>query len=256
LRLKDKVALITGGNSGIGLATVKRFAGEGARVVITGRDQRTLDRAAAELGERVLAVRMDVSDLNGMEQVIERTVTTFGKLDIIFANAGMSVPTPLGKSSPEIFEEILRVNLTSIFFLVQASLPHLNDGASLILNGSVQSLNGRPGWAAYAASKAAVRTLTRVLASELSPRNIRVNVVTPGSVATPLLDEAVSKAGDREAFIGKLQAAIPLARLGQAEEVANAVLFLASDEASFVQASEIVVDGGATGAFSGAPIFR
>jgi len=188
--------------------------------------------------------------------VIERTVETFGNIDIVFANAGISAPTPLGGSSVDVFERILTVNLTSTFFLIQACLPHLNDNASVIFTGSVQSVNGRPGWSAYAASKAALRTLARVLASELSPRGIRVNVITPGSVDTPLVGEAAARAEDAGKFYQKLQAAIPLARMGRPEEVANAALFLASEESSFVQASELVVDGGATGAFAGAPIFK
>ncbi len=257
MRVQNKVALITGGSSGIGLATARLLRAEGARVSITGRDQLRLDAAARELGPDALAINADVSDHPAMERAIERTVEKFGKLDIVFANAGLSIPTPLGSSSVEVFESVVNVNLTSTFFLIQACLPHLNDGASLIFNGSVQSVNGRPGWAAYATSKAALRTLARVLASELSPRGIRVNVVTPGSVDTPLLDAAISShAEDREPFIEKLKAAIPLGRMGQSLEVANAVLFLASEESSFVQASEIVVDGGATGAFAGAPIYK
>ena len=258
MRVQNKVALITGGSSGIGLATARLLRAEGARVSITGRDQLRLDEAAKELGPDALAINADVSDLPAMERAIERTVEKFGRLDIVFANAGLSIPTPLGSSSVEIFKSVVNVNLTSTFFLVQACLPHLNDGASLIFNGSVQSVNGRPGWSAYATSKAALRTLARVLASELSPRGIRVNVVTPGSVDTPLLDAAISShAEDRDPFIEKLKAAIPLGRMGQPLEVANAVLFLASEESFlFVQASEIVVDGGATGAFSGAPIYK
>ena len=256
LRLKNKVALITGGNSGIGLATARRFREEGARVAIIGRNQETLEQAAQILGSDSLSMTADVSDMVAIEAAIKRTVEVFGKLDVVFANAGITMPTPLGNSTFEIFDNILRVNVTSVFFLIQACLPHLNEGASLILNGSVQSYNGRPGWSAYAASKSAVRTMARVLASELSPRGIRVNVVTPGSVDTPLLDSAISNYGEREPFIQKLEAAIPLGRIGHPDEVANAVLFLASDESSFVQATEIVVDGGASSAFAGAPIYR
>lgn len=225
-------------------------------MTITGRNQTTLDEVARELGDRALVIQADVSDHEAMQQVIGRTVERFGNIDIVFANAGISAPTPLGDAALQAFERVLKVNVTSTFFLIQACLPHLNDNASVIFTGSVQGVNGRPGWGAYAASKAALRTLARVLASELSPRGIRVNVVTPGSVHTPLVDEAAVRAEDPARFFQKLQAAIPLARMGRPDEVANAVLFLASDESSFVQASELVVDGGATGAFAGAPLFK
>lgn len=256
MRVQSKVAFITGGNSGIGLATAKLLLAEGARVAITGRDTNRLGDAAKELGSGILVLQADVTDLPAMEEAIGRAVKEFGKLDILFANAGIAEPTPIGSTVLEDFERILRVNLTSTFFLMQSCLNFLNDGASVIFNGSVQSTNGRPGWSAYAASKAALRTLARVLAAELSPRGIRVNVVTPGSVDTPLLDTAAQSYGDRQAFMQKLEAAIPLGRIGHPEEVANAVLFLASEESSFIQGSEIVVDGGATGAFAGAPIYK
>jgi NAD(P)-dependent dehydrogenase (short-subunit alcohol dehydrogenase family) len=256
MRLRGKVALITGGNSGIGLATAKLFVAEGAKVAITGRNQETLDAAGLELGSEALVMKTDVTDLAGMEKSIAATVERFGNLDVVFANAGVGHFTPVGSTSLECFEEILRVNVTSTFFIVQACLPFLNKGASVIFNSSVQNVNGRPGLSAYAASKAAVRTMARVMASELSPRGIRVNVVSPGSVATPILDVAASHAGEKSTFYKVLKRAIPLGRVGDPVEVANAVLFLASDESSFIQASEIVVDGGATGAPLGAPIYR
>jgi NAD(P)-dependent dehydrogenase (short-subunit alcohol dehydrogenase family) len=256
MRLKDKVALITGGNSGIGLATAKLFLAEGARVAITGRNQTTLDAAAHELGKEVLVMRADVSDLAAMEEAIAATVKKFGNLDVLFANAGTGSFTPVGSTSFEVFDEILRVNVTSTFFLVQACLPYLNKGASIIFNSSVQNVNGRPGLSAYAASKSAVRTMARVMASELSPHGIRINVGTPGSVDTPIWDAAVSNKRDKEALFKTLEKAIPMGRIGDPAEVANAVLFLASHESSFIQASEIVVDGGAIGAPLGAPIYR
>ncbi|WP_213807634.1 glucose 1-dehydrogenase [Granulicella sp. dw_53] len=250
MRLKGKVALITGGNSGIGLATAKRFIAEGAKVALTGRSRTTLDAAAKELGPEALIVKVDVTDLPGMERFVAETVERFGKLDVVFANAGITQRTPLGSTPYELFEKILNVNVTSTFFLVQTCLPYLSHGASVILSSSIQNVNGRPGLSAYAASKAAVRTMARVLASELSPLGIRVNVITPGSVDTPLLDAA--NGGSYKA----LTRSIPLGRVGHAAEVANAVLFLASQESSFIQASEIVIDGGATGAPLGAPIYR
>jgi NAD(P)-dependent dehydrogenase (short-subunit alcohol dehydrogenase family) len=263
VRLEGKVALITGGNSGIGLATARLFIAEGAKVGITGRNQRTLEEAARELGPDALVVKADVADLPAMQGAIEATVKKFGSLDIVFANAGMSSPTPVGGTSIESFEEILRVNVTSTFFIVQATLPYLNRGASIIFNSSVQNVNGRPGLSAYAASKAALRTMARVMASELSPRGIRINVVSPGSVDTPILSAAASATAaastttsDRKTLYKGMERSIPLGRVGDPEEVAHAVLFLASSESSFIQASEIVVDGGATGAPLGAPIYR
>lgn len=256
MRLQGKVALITGGNSGIGLATAKRFVEEGARVAITGRNRKTLDAAARELGSEVLVMQADVTDLAAMERAIAATVERFGNLDVIFANAGTGHFTPVGGTTVETFEEVLRVNVTSTFFIVQACLPYMNNGASVIFNSSVQNVNGRPGLSAYAASKSAVRTMARVMASELSPRGIRINVVSPGSVDTPIWDVAIAKGEDREDLFERLERSIPLGRVGEPMEVANAVLFLASEESSFIQASEIVVDGGATGAPMGAPVYR
>jgi NAD(P)-dependent dehydrogenase (short-subunit alcohol dehydrogenase family) len=187
---------------------------------------------------------------------IFRTFGAFGSLDIVLANAGFVKATPLGATSLDDFEEILRVNVTSVFATLQLCLPHLNDGASLILNGSVMSINGRPGFAAYAASKGAIRAMARVMASELSPRRIRVNVVIPGSIDTPIWCVAADNPEAMKALYKRLETVIPLGQMGKAEEVADAVLFLASTEASFIQAAEIVVDGGATGAPLGAIIFR
>jgi NAD(P)-dependent dehydrogenase (short-subunit alcohol dehydrogenase family) len=258
MRLKGKTALITGGNSGIGLATAKQFMVEGANVAITGRNQKTLDAAALELGPEALVMKADVTDLPAMEKSIAATVERFGKLDIVFANAGIGSYTRLGSASVETFDEILKVNIRSTFFIVQACLPYLSKGASIIFNSSVQSMNGRPGLSAYAASKAALRTMARVMASELSPRGIRINVVTPGAVDTPIWDAVVTASGngDRDAVYDGVGRGIPLGRMGDPLEVANAVVFLASDESSYIQATEIVVDGGATGAPMGAPIFR
>jgi len=255
MRLKGKVALITGGNSGIGLATAKLFIAEGASVAITGRNQKALDAAALELGAQALVMNVDAADLPAMEESIAKTVNRFGNLDIVFANAGIGDFTPLGKTSVETFEQILRVNVTSVFFLVQASLPYLSANASVIFNSSVQNINGRPGLSAYAASKASVRVMARVMASELSPRGIRVNVVSPGSVDTSIWDAVASTPEEKEALYKNVARGIPLGRMGESNEVANAVLFLASDESSFIQASEIVVDGGSSGAPLGAPIY-
>jgi NAD(P)-dependent dehydrogenase (short-subunit alcohol dehydrogenase family) len=186
MRLKNKTALITGGNSGIGLATAKLFVAEGAKVVITGRNQATLDAAAKELGPNAFAVAADATDIAATEAAIKKGAEKFGKYDVVFANAGIAGGTPLGSATREIYENVISTNVTAVFFTVQAALPYLNDGASIVLNGSVISVLGNPGYAAYAASKAGVRAMARVMASELSPRNIRVNVVQAGAIRTPI----------------------------------------------------------------------
>jgi NAD(P)-dependent dehydrogenase (short-subunit alcohol dehydrogenase family) len=256
MKLHNKTALITGGNSGIGLATARLFVQEGARVAITGRDQGRLDAAKAELGAAAIAVRADVGDIAQMETAVKKAADALGGLDIVFANAGIGGNTPLGGAKPEEFEAVIRTNLTGVFFTFQAALPYLRDGASLILNGSVHATLGVPGWSAYAASKAAVRAMARNLASELSPRGIRVNIVVPGAAKTPIWDRVASNAQARAALEANLAAGIPLGRLGEAEEVAKVALFLASDDSSNVQGTEIVVDGGMTGAPAGAPRLR
>ncbi|WP_158944875.1 SDR family NAD(P)-dependent oxidoreductase [Granulicella sp. S190] len=256
MRLRDKVALITGGNSGIGLATAKLFVSEGAKVAITGRDQKTLDAAALELGDEALVIQANVTDQAAMERAIVATVEKFDKLDVVFTNAGTGYFTPLGGTSAESFENILNVNVTSTFLIVQACLPHLKQGASIILNSSVQNVDGKPRLSAYAASKSALRTMVRAMASELSPRGIRVNAVSPGSIDTPIWDNVAPSPKEKKNLYNRLKRSIPLGRVGTPLEVAYAVLFLASDESSFIQAAEIVIDGGATGAMMGAPIYN
>jgi len=256
MRLAKKTALITGGNSGIGLATARLFLAEGARVAITGRNRKTLDAAVAELGHDVLAIQADVTDIEATERAVAKAIEKFGKLDIVFANAGIPGATPVGETSLAAFEEIIRTNLTAVFFTVQAAAAHLNPGASIILNGSVHAVMGVPGYSAYAATKAGVRAMTRNLASEFAPRAIRVNQVTPGGTKTPIWS---GRAPTREAMAAlekTLSGMTALGRMGEAEEIAKAALYLASDEASFVTGTEIVVDGGATGAPIGAPVYR
>jgi NAD(P)-dependent dehydrogenase (short-subunit alcohol dehydrogenase family) len=256
VRLDNKTALITGGNSGIGLATAKLFVAEGARVAITGRNQATLAAAAEELGPNAIAIVADANDVAATERAVAEAVQKFGKLDIVFANAGIPGSTPIGGTTLEAFESVIRTNITSVFFTVQAAAPHLNDGGSIILNGSVISVLGNPGYAAYAASKAGVRGMARVMASELAPRGIRVNVVAPGAAKTPIWNGAAPTAEAFAALDQRISRSIPLGRLGEAEEVAKTVLFLASDDSSNVNGAEIFVDGGSTGAPAGAPIYR
>ncbi|RXZ79613.1 glucose 1-dehydrogenase [Paenibacillaceae bacterium] len=255
-KLDGKVALITGGNSGIGLATAKLFVAEGAKVVITGRNQSTLSSVAEELGANVQAIQADVADPASMENAVFAAVATFGRLDIVFANAGIAAPTPLGSTELSVFEEVLvlKVNVTGVFFTVQAALPHLKEGASVILTGSTRATDGAPERSAYAASKGAISSMTRVLASELSPRGIRVNTLVPGATRTPIWKQSTHDE------IAKLEAthalAIPLKRMADPEELAKVALFLASDDSSYVQGTEIIVDGGAAAAPLGAPIYH
>ncbi|WBU28807.1 SDR family oxidoreductase [Rhodopseudomonas palustris] len=256
MRLSGKTALITGGNSGIGLATAKLFVTEGARVTITGRDRARLDAAARELGAQALAVEADVTDIAAIENAVARAAERFGKLDIVFANAGIPGATPLGGTPLAAFEQVIRTNLTAVFFTVQAALPYLNDGASIILNGSVISVLGNPGFAAYAASKAGLRGMARVMASELSPRNIRVNVVAPGGARTPIWKDTAPTDQAMAVLEKRIAAATPLGRIAEPEHIAKTVLFLASDDATHIQSAEIFVDGGATGSPAGVPAFR
>lgn len=256
MRLANKTALITGGNSGIGLATAKLFAAEGAKVVITGRNQATLDAAAKELGSNGLAFAADTTDVAATAAAIAAGADKFGKYDIVFANAGIPGGTPLGTTTLESFEKIISTNLTAVFFTVQSVLPHLNDNASIILNGSVISVLGNPGYSAYGAAKAGVRAMARIMASELSPRGIRVNVVAPGAIRTPIWGAAIATPEAEKAFEKRIGLVTPLGRVGEPDHVSRTVLFLASDDAAHVQGQEIFIDGGATASPSGAPIYR
>ena len=256
MRWANKTALITGGNSGIGLATARLFVAEGAKVTITGRNRETLAAAAQELGPNALAVEADATDIAATEAAIKRAVDKFGKLDVLFANAGIPGNTPLGGTTLAAFEQVLKTNITAVFFTVQAALPHLADGASIILNGSVISVLGSPGYSAYAASKAGVRAMARVMASELSPRGIRVNVVAPGAARTPIWKRSAPTAEAFAALEQRVSRTTPLGRIADADHIAKTVLFLASDDAAHVQSAEIFVDGGATGSPAGAPIYR
>jgi NAD(P)-dependent dehydrogenase (short-subunit alcohol dehydrogenase family) len=253
MRLKNKIALITGGNSGIGLATARRFVAEGARVIITGRDEATLLAAAAELG--VTALRSDVAEPAARAALFQRIQEEFGRLDILFANAGIVKFGPIAETQETDFEAVLRTNVTAVFFTVQGALPLMGVGGSIVLNGSMAAVTGSAGISAYAASKAGIRAMGRSLAGELSPRGIRVNVVVPGVIETPIWDRIPRTAAAAEKTAARLRGMIPLQRLGRAEEVADAVLFLASDEATYVQGTELIVDGGILGSPGAAPIY-
>ena len=242
-RLAGKLALITGGSSGIGLATAKAFVAEGARVAITGRDAKSLQAAQREIGNDGLALQSDAGDLKAIDTLFEAIKEKFGALDILFANAGIGSGGPVESVTEEDFDRIFAVNVKGVFFTVQKALPLLRKGASIVLNSSIAQHTGRPGLSLYAASKAAVRTLARNLSAELASRGIRVNVVSPGPIDTPIWE----RARDPEiasALKKRVEAGIPVGRMGTAEEVASAVVFLASDDSSFMLGSEITVDGG------------
>ena len=259
MKLTGKKALITGGNSGIGLATARLFIAEGAQVAITGRDQKTLDEAIAELGPNARGYRVDVTIAEDRERLFAALAKDFGKLDIVFANAGISGRTPTGSTDEATFENVIHTNLNGAFFTVNSAAPLLNDNGSIIFNGSVHNYLGQPGVAAYAATKGGLVSMARSIAADFAPRNIRVNVVAPGATKTPIWKRGprASISADESAKQAKFfSSVIPLGRWGEPEELAKAVLFLASDDSSYVNAVELMVDGGATGAPFGAPILR
>ena len=256
MKLTGKKALITGGNSGIGLATAQLFIQEGAEVAITGRDQKTLDQAAQLLGPKAKAYRADVTDSAARKELFDKIAKDFGRLDIVFANAGIAGQTTTGSTDEATFENILRINLTGAFFTVQSALSLLTDGGSIIFNGSVIGTLGQPGYAAYAASKAGLRGLSRSIAGDLAPRNIRVNVVAPGATETPIWERNGRTPEENSKLAKRIASTIPLGRFGKVEELAKAVLFLASDDSSYVNATELFVDGGSVGTPFGGPAFH
>jgi NAD(P)-dependent dehydrogenase (short-subunit alcohol dehydrogenase family) len=259
MRLVGKKALITGGNSGIGLATARVFIAEGAEVAITGRDQRTLDEAVAELGPKARGYRADIAIAEDRRKLFAAVAKDFGKFDIVFANAGISGRTPTGTTDEATFENVIHTNLNGAFFTVNSAAPLLNDNGSIIFNGSVHNYLGQPGLAAYAATKGGLVSMARAIAADLAQRNIRVNVVAPGATKTPIWKRgprANATAEESAKLSDFVSSTVPLGRWGEPEELAKAVLFLASDDSSYINAIELVVDGGTTGAPFGAPILR
>jgi NAD(P)-dependent dehydrogenase (short-subunit alcohol dehydrogenase family) len=246
-RLAGKIALVTGGNSGIGLATAQRFAAEGAFVFITGRRQESLDEAVKLIGEEhVAAVQGDVSKLADLERLFATIKAKSGRLDIVFANAGAGTLLPLGHITEAQFDDTFGTNVKGVVFTVQSALPLLGDGASIILNASTTSIKGSPAFSIYSASKAAVLNLARSWIVDLKGRNIRVNVVSPGVVPTPGYDGLGLNVEQIREFIDLQANTIPIGRVGTTDEIAKAVLFLASDDSSFVNGVELFVDGGMT----------
>lgn len=243
--LKNKIAVVTGGSSGIGLATAKRFVEEGAYVFIAGRRQAELDKAVAEIGKNVTGIKADISNLDDLDHLYD-TVAKEGKIDVIFANAAFVEKTMTAVATPEHFDKTFNINARGTYFSVQKALPHLNDGASIILVASAGKNKGLPGRSTYSATKAALRSFARTWTSELKDRKIRTNVLSPGPVDTVMFDgQFPSKEGAAEAR-KQITSQIPLNRLGRPEEIAAAALFLASDESSFVAGIDLAVDGGLT----------
>lgn len=239
-KLEGKVALVTGGNSGIGLATAKEFAREGARVVITGRDARTLDAAAREIGGEVLALRSDAASLPDIERLFAAVGERFGRLDVLFVNAGIAPFAPVEETTEELFDQVMDINFKGAYFTVKQALPLLNAGASVVLNTSVVAHVGFPAASVYSASKAALLSLVRTLSADLAGRGIRVNAVSPGPTETPIFGRSGLPEEVKQGFGEQ----VPLKRLGRPEEIARAVLFLASPDSSFLAGTEIVADGG------------
>jgi NAD(P)-dependent dehydrogenase (short-subunit alcohol dehydrogenase family) len=243
-RLEGKVAVVTGGNSGIGLATAKRLREEGAQVAISGRSKKTLAEAARIIGDGVLAIQADVAKLADLEKLYGEVLQKFGKIDVLFVNAGVAKFAPLAETSETMYDEQFDINVKGAYFTIQKALPVLNDGASIILNSSVADQKGELGTSAYSATKAALRSVARTAAAELAARGIRVNVVAPGPIATPILERTGLPKETIEEFSKHIVAKVPMKRLGQPEEVASTVAFLASHDASYITGVEINVDGG------------
>jgi NAD(P)-dependent dehydrogenase (short-subunit alcohol dehydrogenase family) len=245
-RLQNKVAVITGGTSGIGLATAKEFIAEGATVVVTGRNQETLDRITSELGARAYGFIWDAADLTNLYRFSDFIRANFSSIDVVFINAGIAKFAPFEEMTQDIFDESMNTNVKSAYFAIQAMVPFMTNGASIILNTSINAHIGAPGASVYAATKAALLTMTKNLSSELIGRNIRVNAISPGPIQTALHTSA--KLGLSELEVDQMNQGIiekiPLHRFGRPEEIAKVALFFASDDSSFVVGAELIVDGG------------
>jgi len=242
-QLEGKIALVTGGSSGIGLAAAQELIAQGARVFITGRRQAELDAAAAKLGQAATALKADAAVLSDLDAVFARIAKTAGRLDILFANAGGGDMLPLGAITEEHFDRIFGTNVRGVLFTVQKALPLLTDGASVVLTSSTTSIQGTASFSVYSASKAAVRNFARSWALDLKDRGIRVNAVSPGPIRTPGLSELVPDEA-RQGLFDHLASQVPLGRLGDPAEIGKVVAFLASDAASFINGTELFVDGG------------
>jgi NAD(P)-dependent dehydrogenase (short-subunit alcohol dehydrogenase family) len=244
MKLNDKIAVITGGNSGIGLATAQAFIQEGARVVIVGRNQQALDEAVKTLGEKAIAVQANVANLADLDRLYATIKERIGNIDIIVVNAGVAPARPLTQVDEAHFDQIMNINVKGAYFTVQKALPILNQDAAIVLVASAASVSGLPGLSVYNASKAALRSLARTFSAELVDRGIRVNTLSPGPIATPIFGkmelppEVAGEIG--ESILGK----VPMKRMGKPEEMAKAIVFLASADSSYVLGAELFADGG------------
>src|SRR5213080_4629072 len=243
-KLDGKVALVTGGNSGIGLATAKLFVNEGAYVFITGRREPETAAAVKEIDRNVTGIQGDVSNLGELDRLFAQVEREKGRLDVVFANAGIAQYAPLGKITEEHYDSIFDVNVKGLLFTVQKALPLMPDGGSIILNASIVASKGLPANSVYSATKAAVRSFARTWTTDLKDRRIRVNAVSPGPIDTPGLNDLVASTETGRERIKMLSNTVPLGRLGKPEEIAKAVVFLASDDSSYVTGTELFVDGG------------
>ena len=243
-KLEGKVAVVTGGNSGIGLATAQRFVAEGAFVFITGRRQAELDKAAKEIGPNAFPVQGDIAKMADLDRLYATVEREKGKIDILFANAGQAPMAPLGEITEEHFDAIFNLNVRGLLFTVQKALPYFNDGGSIILNASIVSVKGMPSFSVYSASKAAVRSFARTWSTDLKARKIRVNAVSPGMIPTPGYDTLGMSPEQIDQFVTSGTANIPAGRPGTPDEIAKPVVFLASDDSSYISGIELFVDGG------------
>ena len=243
-KLDGKIALITGGNSGIGLATAKRFVQEGAYVFVTGRTQSKLDAAVKQIGSNVTGIQGDVANLGDLDRLFAQIKKDKGKLDIVFANAGIAKYAPLGSIDEAHFDSIFGGNVKGLLFTVQKALPLLPDGASIILNASIVGSKGLPANSVYSATKAAVRSFARTWTTDLKARRIRVNAISPGPIDTEGLRELLGSSKTGQDRLNSIGSTVPLGRLGNPDEIAKAAVFLASDDSSFVTGIELFVDGG------------
>ena len=246
MRLQGKVAVVTGGNSGIGLAAAREFKGQGASVVIFGRNKESLESAAASIGSGTLSVQGDVTNVADLDGLFRQTQEQHGKIDVLFANAGVAPVIPFDQVDEAFFDQTSDINFKGVYFTVQRALPYLNDNASVILNSSVANQKGLAGLSVYNATKAAVRSLARSFSAELLPRGIRVNVLSPGAIQTPIFEKMGIPKEAVEEFGKNITSQIPVKRIGTAEEMAKAALFLASSDSSYVVGAELIADGGMT----------
>ncbi len=243
-KLSGKIAVVTGGNSGIGLATAKRFVAEGAFVYITGRRQANLDEAVKEIGKDVIGVQGDVSSLGDLDRLFDQVKREKGRVDVLFANAGAAEFSPLGAYTEEHFDKTFNANVKGLVFTVQKALPLMPDGATIVLNASIVSSKGFPNMGVYNATKAAVRSFARTWTNELASRRIRVNVVSPGPIETPGISNLATDPEVQKQFKAQMVAGVPLGRMGESDEIAKVVVFLSSDDSSYVAGVELFVDGG------------